>query len=95
MRPALQQFIRGIVRGYFRIVHNVHVEGLENFPRDVDRLIIISNHGSLFDGPLLWAFLPIRFKTLINKKIAELPILRSILTDEHVIKVSTLNSYSL
>jgi acyl-[acyl-carrier-protein]-phospholipid O-acyltransferase/long-chain-fatty-acid--[acyl-carrier-protein] ligase len=84
------------VRGYFRLVHRVTVVGLEGLRLPAEgKLILIANHGSLLDGPLLWAFLPFRFRALVEKEIAEKPVLRTLLTGRYVIKVSTLQSYSL
>jgi acyl-[acyl-carrier-protein]-phospholipid O-acyltransferase/long-chain-fatty-acid--[acyl-carrier-protein] ligase len=86
---------RACFRIYFALVHRVRIEGIENVPAHPGKLIIVSNHASLFDGPLLWTCLPLRFKTLIRRDIAQLPVLRSILTDDYVVQVETLNSYSL
>jgi len=91
----LEGAVRFCLRAYFRLVHRVFVEGIENIPRSADKLIIVANHGSYLDGPLLWAYLPLRFKTLIRKNIAQLPILRLIFSDDYAIQVETLNSYSL
>lgn len=57
MRRFLQWFLRGIARLVFRIIMRLDVEGWENLPAD-GPLLVIGNHFSLFEGPMLLAFLP-------------------------------------
>jgi 1-acyl-sn-glycerol-3-phosphate acyltransferase len=88
--PVLERLACLLVRGYFRLVHRVTVVGLEGLRLPAEgKLILIANHGSLLDGPLLWAFLPFRFRALVEKEIAEKPVLRTLLTGRYVIKVGT------
>ncbi|MHB9155484.1 MAG: 1-acyl-sn-glycerol-3-phosphate acyltransferase, partial [Endomicrobiales bacterium] len=94
-KKPLEYAVKFIFRAYFNLLHGVTITGLENIPRDAERLVIVANHGSLLDGPLLWAFLPIGFTTVISREIAGKPVLRSFLGGERVIKVETLNSFSL
>ncbi len=47
-----------ILRWYFRAFHHVEVHGLENYQAAQGRVVIVSNHQSYLDGPLIAAFLP-------------------------------------
>jgi acyl-[acyl-carrier-protein]-phospholipid O-acyltransferase / long-chain-fatty-acid--[acyl-carrier-protein] ligase len=47
-----------ILRWYFRAFHHVQVHGLENYRAAQGRVVIVANHQSYLDGPLIAAFLP-------------------------------------
>ncbi len=47
-----------ILRWYFRTFHHVQVHGLENYQAAQGRVVIVANHQSYLDGPLVAAFLP-------------------------------------
>jgi len=49
-----------ILRWYFRTFHHVQVHGLENYRAAQGRVVIVANHQSYLDGPLIAAFLPDR-----------------------------------
>lgn len=50
--------IKMIFLWFFRLIYRVQVIGLENYPPDSERFLIIANHVSFLDGLLLAAFLP-------------------------------------
>ena len=63
-----------VCRGYFRLC------GLPVRRLAIDRLpegacIIVANHASYFDGPLLFAHLPPRFGFVIKKEASRTPVL--------------------
>src|ERR1700730_5357186 len=53
-----QDVLRMLARTLFRLVYRVEVTGLENVAAAGDRVIIVPNHVSLLDAPLVAAFLP-------------------------------------
>jgi acyl-[acyl-carrier-protein]-phospholipid O-acyltransferase/long-chain-fatty-acid--[acyl-carrier-protein] ligase len=53
-----QDVLRMIARFLFRFLYRVEVAGLENFAAAGDRVIIVPNHVSFLDAPLVAAFLP-------------------------------------
>jgi 1-acyl-sn-glycerol-3-phosphate acyltransferase len=57
MQPFLRSLIRGFVRLLFRLGLELEIEGLEHAP-PAGPLIIIGNHFSIFEAPLLMLFLP-------------------------------------
>lgn len=57
MRSFLQSLLRGVARLLAYILLKLEIEGWENLPPD-GPLLVIGNHFSLFEGPLLMAFLP-------------------------------------
>ena len=50
--------LQKIVGGFLRLVFRVRVVGIENLPKRGDPGVVISNHVSLLDAPLLTALLP-------------------------------------
>ena len=68
MYTALQAVLQSILVFLGRVIASlfisVSVSGLENAPRS-EALILVSNHFSWFDGPLLMIFLPFRIVFLL------------------------------
>ena len=60
-----------LIRWLLQLLYKVEIEGLENFAKAGERVLIISNHVSFLDPPLLWAFLPDNVTFAINTQIAE------------------------
>ncbi|MCC7305684.1 MAG: acyl-[ACP]--phospholipid O-acyltransferase [Alphaproteobacteria bacterium] len=55
----------------FKLLYKVEVRGLENFAKAGPRAVIVGNHVSLLDPPLLAAFLPGKPMFAVNKFVAE------------------------
>jgi acyl-[acyl-carrier-protein]-phospholipid O-acyltransferase/long-chain-fatty-acid--[acyl-carrier-protein] ligase len=53
-----QDLLQRMARLLFRVCYRVEVRGLENFAAAGDRVIIVPNHVSFLDPPLVAAFLP-------------------------------------
>ena len=68
MYASLQGILQSILVFLGRLIGSlfvsVSITGLENFPRN-EALILVSNHFSWFDGPLLMIFLPVRIAFLL------------------------------
>ena len=64
---------RGLARLFFRLAGlDFRVEGLERLPRQP--AVVVANHASYVDGPLLYAALPSRFGFVIKKEIVGVPM---------------------
>ncbi len=66
-----QEFTAYVTRRLFRFLFRVEVRGLENFTAAGRRVVIVANHTSMLDGPLLSAFLPERCGFAINTHVAK------------------------
>lgn len=58
VKPLLRNVLLGIGRAWSRLVLKETVVGRENIPRDGGPIIVVSNHFSWFDAPLLTMVLP-------------------------------------
>jgi len=66
MHRSAKFFIRQILR----LLYRVEVNGMENYHKAGNRVLIIANHTSLLDGVLLYAWLPETPTFAINTRIA-------------------------
>ncbi len=62
--------VKRLLRWLLRLLYKVKITGLENFSQAGDRVLIVVNHVSFLDPPLLWAFLPGQVTFAINTQIA-------------------------
>ncbi len=80
---------------YFRLVHRIKIEGLERVPKSFERLIVIANHASFLDGIIIWTYLRLPFKIIVDRGIALKPWLRPFLKNGHIAPIDSMNPYSL
>jgi acyl-[acyl-carrier-protein]-phospholipid O-acyltransferase/long-chain-fatty-acid--[acyl-carrier-protein] ligase len=66
-----QELAANVARQIFRVMYRVEVKGLDNLRQAGRRAVIIANHTSFLDGPLLSAFLPERASFAINTYVAK------------------------
>ncbi|TDP90674.1 1-acyl-sn-glycerol-3-phosphate acyltransferase [Halanaerobium saccharolyticum] len=78
MKKIIYQIIRLLLFAIFKIFFRIKINGRENLP-DQGGVIIMSNHISAYDPPLLAAIFsrPVRF--MAKKELFENPILRFVL----------------
>lgn len=63
--------IKNIFQTIFKLVYRVEIVGMENYYKAGDRVLVIANHASFLDPPLLGAFLPERLVFAIDTHIAK------------------------
>ena len=64
---------RGIIRWVFRLLYRIRISGLEHYPvQRKEGLLIVSNHISYLDAPLLLGFLPRKPVFVIDKQVMKL-----------------------
>jgi acyl-[acyl-carrier-protein]-phospholipid O-acyltransferase / long-chain-fatty-acid--[acyl-carrier-protein] ligase len=66
-----QTLFASIVRGLMRLFYRVEVKGMEHYKAAGKRVLIVPNHSSFLDGPLLSAFLPEKAAFAINTYMAK------------------------
>lgn len=63
--------LKTLMQIVFKLFYKVEIRGLENFEKAGKRAIIVGNHVSLLDAPILAAFLPGRPMFAVNSFVAE------------------------
>ncbi|HEX7968902.1 MAG TPA: acyl-[ACP]--phospholipid O-acyltransferase [Stellaceae bacterium] len=58
MRLVPGVIAKTLLAALFRFIYRVEVKGIENYAKAGERAVIVANHLSFLDGPLLAAFLP-------------------------------------
>jgi acyl-[acyl-carrier-protein]-phospholipid O-acyltransferase/long-chain-fatty-acid--[acyl-carrier-protein] ligase len=71
IRILPHDLLSGIARSIFRFFYQVEVKGIENLDAAGRKALIVANHTSLLDGPLLSAFLPQKASFAINTQMAK------------------------
>ncbi len=85
------RFIRPVLRGYFRLFHRARIAGIKNYPALDAPAIILANHLSLADGPLLAAFLPGEPTFVVDAELASRWWVRPLLRFVSVIRIDPRN----
>ena len=63
-----QEFVKSLGRQIFRLIYRVEFGGLEYYRAAGSRAVIVANHQSYLDGPLLGCFLPDKCLFAINAR---------------------------
>ncbi len=71
MNQFKRQCLKWLARLLFKIIYRVEVKGLDNYPHSKGNYVVISNHVSYLDGPLLMSFIPDIPVFAINKDVNE------------------------
>ncbi len=67
----LPEFLmKSLMQGLLKTLYKVEVKGVENFEKAGDRAVIVCNHVSLLDAPILAAFLPGKPMFAVNSHVA-------------------------
>jgi acyl-[acyl-carrier-protein]-phospholipid O-acyltransferase/long-chain-fatty-acid--[acyl-carrier-protein] ligase len=84
-----------LLRCYARVFHRVTVTGLEHYPPPGEHALVVPNHLSFADGPLLAAFLPGRPVFVIDTVVARRWWVRPFLVGMPVIRVDSRNPFAI
>ncbi len=95
MNIILEKSTRAVFKLYFRLFHNITIEGRENIPKNPDKLIIISNHESLLDGLIIWTYLDLKFKIIVDRVRAQEKLLKPFMQNSYTVQIDSMSPYSL
>ncbi len=87
--------VRLFFKLYFSTMHRIRIEGLERVPKDGAKLIVLANHASFLDGLIIWTYLRLPFKIVVDRTLALSPWLRPLLRNRYVVPIDSMNPYSL
>jgi acyl-[acyl-carrier-protein]-phospholipid O-acyltransferase / long-chain-fatty-acid--[acyl-carrier-protein] ligase len=71
IRLLPHETLAAAARALFRFFYKVEVKGIENYHKAGRKTLIVANHTSLLDGPLISAFLPERAAFAIDTQMAK------------------------
>ncbi len=75
----MKKFILSVIKGFYRFLFRIEIEGLENIPKDKN-FLLIPNHLSNFDPPLIVAFLPVDSMAYMAKEsLFKVPVVSSVI----------------
>lgn len=84
-----------ILQAAFKVLYRVEIRGIENADKAGPRAVIVGNHVSLLDPPLLAAFLPGRPMFAVNTRVANWWWLRPFLKLVDAFPLDPTNPYSI
>jgi acyl-[acyl-carrier-protein]-phospholipid O-acyltransferase/long-chain-fatty-acid--[acyl-carrier-protein] ligase len=87
--------LKKILHWLLTFIYKVEVEGLENYKKAGDRVLIVSNHTSFLDPLLLGVFLPDNITFAINTQISERWWIKPFLGLSHVFPMNPTHPLSL
>ncbi len=88
-------FLRSIGTILFRLLYRVEVKGLEHLRDAGGRAVIVSNHASWLDGPVLATFLPRETAYAVHTAEAERPIARLMAKIFHLLPIDPVNPMAI
>ncbi len=74
----MREFVLKLVRSIYKILFKIEIEGLENIPKDKN-FLVIPNHLSNFDPPLIAAFLPVDMAYMAKASLFKVPIVSQVI----------------
>ncbi|MDY0029154.1 MAG: acyl-[ACP]--phospholipid O-acyltransferase [Pseudobdellovibrionaceae bacterium] len=84
-----------ILQGLFKLLYRVEIRGIENVEKAGPRAVIVGNHVSLLDPPLLAAFLPGRPMFAVNTQVSQWWWVRPFLKLVDAFPIDPTNPYSI
>lgn len=87
--------MKTIMQVIFKVLYKVEVKGLENYEKAGKRVVIVGNHVSFLDAPILAAFLPGRPMFAVNSFVAEWFWVRPFLKMIDAFPLNPANPFSL
>jgi acyl-[acyl-carrier-protein]-phospholipid O-acyltransferase/long-chain-fatty-acid--[acyl-carrier-protein] ligase len=90
-----EEGLRLIFKAYFTGVHRIRIEGIERVPKGKEKLIVIANHASYLDGIIIWTYLRLPFRIVVDRTVASRLWLRPFLKNRYVVPLDFMNPYAL
>src|SRR5512135_3419093 len=93
--PPVLRLLKAVFAALFRLLWRVEVKGLENVRAAGERAVLVVNHTSYLDAPLLALFLPGRPIFAINTHVAEYWWVRPFLGLVRAFRVDPANPFAM
>ncbi len=86
---------RFIFKCYFTLFHRIRIKGSANVPNIYDKLIIIANHASLLDGLIVWTYMRVPLKIIVNRGVSRKRLFRPFMQSDYTVPIDAMNPYAL
>jgi acyl-[acyl-carrier-protein]-phospholipid O-acyltransferase / long-chain-fatty-acid--[acyl-carrier-protein] ligase len=83
-----------LIGAFLKLVYRVRVEGLENYAKAGERVLIVANHTSFLDAALIASFLPERVTFAINTFIAQRRWMKPLLSLVNTLSLDPTNPFA-
>lgn len=87
--------VRAVIAWLLDLFYGVRVHGLDNYRKAGDRVLIVANHQSFLDAPLIAAFVPDELTFAVNTQIAKQRILKFFLSLADTFPVDPTNPFAM
>jgi acyl-[acyl-carrier-protein]-phospholipid O-acyltransferase/long-chain-fatty-acid--[acyl-carrier-protein] ligase len=94
-RTCYEEGLRLILKAYFRTVHRISLDGMDRVPAVPDKLIVIANHASYLDGLIVWAFIRLPFRIIVDRTMASKSLMRPFLNNRYTVPIDFMNPYAM
>ena len=95
LRRCYEETLRLLFKVYLKLVHRIRIEGIERVPKAFDRLIVVANHASYLDGVILWTYLRLPLRIVVDRAIASSRWLAPFLKNDYIVPIDFMNPYGL
>jgi acyl-[acyl-carrier-protein]-phospholipid O-acyltransferase/long-chain-fatty-acid--[acyl-carrier-protein] ligase len=87
--------VKALIAWLLDLCYRVEVRDLENYHKAGDRVLIVANHQSYLDAPLIAAYVPDRLTFAINTHVAKQRIIRFFLSLAETFAIDPTNPFSM
>jgi acyl-[acyl-carrier-protein]-phospholipid O-acyltransferase/long-chain-fatty-acid--[acyl-carrier-protein] ligase len=87
--------VKALIAWLLDLCYRVEVQDLENYHKAGDRVLIVANHQSYLDAPLIAAYVPDRLTFAINTHVAKQRIIRFFLSLAETFAIDPTNPFSM
>jgi acyl-[acyl-carrier-protein]-phospholipid O-acyltransferase/long-chain-fatty-acid--[acyl-carrier-protein] ligase len=87
--------VKGLIAWLLDAFYSVKIENLENYHKAGDRVLIVANHQSFIDAPLIAAYVPDKLTFAINTHVAKQGIIRFFLALAETLPIDPTNPFSI
>jgi len=91
----IETIARFIFKCFFTLFHRIRIKGSANIPKTFDKLIIIANHASLLDGLIVWTYMRVPLKIIVNRGVSRRWLFRPFMLSDYTVPIDTMNPYAL
>jgi len=73
MKQSLSlKIVKSILRFLFKLVYRIEIDGMENYYKAGQRVVIVANHLSFLDAAIITSFLPDTLTYAVNTQVADM-----------------------